>query len=63
MGNRAKIRAKSEEFLQQMVKKAQQKDEPAVPQVPETDLQKIEQLAKDLKEKDAAKPRKPLLTK
>jgi len=53
---RTMIRAKSSDFLQSIVEKSKQKEEPAVPQEQVKDMQKIEQMTNALKDKQASKP-------
>jgi hypothetical protein len=51
--NRSSIRAKSAEFVQNIVQISQRKEEPASPQTPIVDVKKIEDITMRLKEKTA----------
>lgn len=55
--NRAYIRGKSAEFVQNVVQMTQRKEEPASPEAPVVDVKKIEDITMKLKEKSADKPK------
>jgi hypothetical protein len=54
---RSVVRAQSADFLQSIVKKSQQKEDPATPQTPVVDTKKIEDITNMLKDKQAENPR------
>lgn len=53
--NRAYIRGKSAEFVQNVVQMTRRKEEPASPEAPIVDTKKIEEITMKLKEKSADK--------
>jgi hypothetical protein len=51
------LRAQSADFLQSVVKKSQEKEDPATPQSPIVDTKKIEDITNMLKDKYSEKPK------
>jgi len=54
---RTALRAQSAEFLQSVVKKSQEKEDPATPLTPVVDTKKIEDITNMLKDKYSEKPK------
>jgi hypothetical protein len=54
---RIAVRAQSADFLQSIVKKSQQKEDPATPQTPVVDTKKIEDITNMLKDKYSEMPK------
>jgi hypothetical protein len=51
------LRAQSADFLQSVVKKSQEKEDPATPLTPVVDTKKIEDITNMLKDKYSEKPK------